>query len=264
MRDSLGAVQSVLVLGGASEIGVAIAAGLAGPRQATVILAGRHPAALDAAAETVRAAGAARVETLAFDADDTAGHAPVLAEAAALAGRDLDVVVLAFGVLGAERAAGTRTPDAGAPGPDPAGLVAMARTNYVGTVSAGLAAAHHLRGQGHGAIVVLSSVAGVRVRRANFVYGSSKAGVDGFARGLADSLRGSGVQVLVVRPGFVRTRMTEGLPDAPLATTAGDVAAATVAALAAGKELVWVPRSLGPMFTGLRHLPGAVWRRLPG
>lgn len=263
MKDSLGSVQSVLVLGGASEIGVAIAARLAGPRRATVVLAGRRPAALDAAAGVVRSAGAGRVETLPFDADDTAAHTTVLARAADLAGGDLDVVVLAFGVLGAERAAGAAAGRSGA-GPDLAGLVAMARTNYVGTVSAGLAAAHHLRGQGHGALIVLSSVAGVRVRRANFVYGSSKAGVDGFARGLADSLRGSGVQVLVVRPGFVRTRMTEGLPDAPLATTAGDVAAATVAALVSGKELVWVPRALGTVFTGLRHLPGAVWRRLPG
>ena len=74
-----------------------------------------------------------------------------------------------------------------------------------------------LRGQGHGRILVLSSVAGYRVRRSNFVYGAAKAGLDGFAKGLGEAVRGTGVSVHVVRPGFVRTKMTEGRPAAPFA-----------------------------------------------
>ena len=75
-----------------------------------------------------------------------------------------------------------------------------------------------MRARGRGTIVVLSSVAAVRPRKANFVYGSAKAGLDAFARGLADSLHGTGVRVLLVRPGFVLGRMTAGMPAAPLAS----------------------------------------------
>jgi decaprenylphospho-beta-D-erythro-pentofuranosid-2-ulose 2-reductase len=254
MKDALGAVQSVLVLGGASDIGAAIAARLAAPRHATVVLAGRQGDALRAAAVPIEEAGAARVEILPFDADDTDSHDEVMGAAAKLAGTDLDVIVLAFGLLGNQE-----TDEAGGDG-----AVRLARTNYVGTVSAGLAAARLLRSQGHGTLVVLSSVAGVRVRRANFIYGSSKAGVDGFAQGLADALAGSGVNVLIVRPGFVPTKMTAGRPAAPLATTADAVADATARALATGRQVVWVPAHLRVVFGVLRYLPRALWRRLPG
>ena len=103
---------------------------------------------------------------------------------------------------------------------DAEAAVDAAITNYVGSVSTGLLAAEQFRRQGHGLLVVLSSVAGERVRKANFVYGSTKAGLDGFAQGLGDALEGSGAKVMVVRPGFVTTKMTAGLPPAPLAATA--------------------------------------------
>jgi decaprenylphospho-beta-D-erythro-pentofuranosid-2-ulose 2-reductase len=253
MKDGLGAVQSILVLGGASDIGIAIASRLAAPRRATVVLAGRHPESLERAGSMVRAAGAGRVEALAFDAEDTDSHDAVIASAAEVAGGDLDVVVLAFGLLGdqvADEAGGT-------------GAIRLAQVNYVGGLSAGLAVARRLRAQGHGTLVVLSSVAGERVRRANFIYGSSKAGLDGFAQGLGDALAGSGARVLIVRPGFVRTKLTQGRPEAPLSTTADAVAAATVRALAADRELIWVPARLRLVFAAFRHLPRPVWRRLP-
>lgn len=252
MKDALGAVQSVLVLGGASEIGVAIAAELAGPRHATVVLAGRHPEALDVAAAQVRSAGAGRIETLPFDAADTDGHEAFADKAWALAG-DFDVVVVAFGLLGdqAEAEAGGDS------------AVRVAQTNYVGAVSISLVVSRRLRAQGHGTLVVLSSVAGERVRRANFVYGSTKAGLDGFAQGLGDALAGSGAGVLIVRPGFVTGRMTAGMDTAPMATTPDAVAKATASAIASGKELIWVPGTLRFVFAAFRHLPRPIWRRLP-
>ena len=253
MRDALGAVQSVLVLGGTSEIGLAIAAGLAAPRAATVVLAGRDPDGLKRAAAELES-GRGRVETISFDANDTSGHDQVMEEAAALAGGDLDVIVVAFGLLGDQAA-----DEAGG-----SGAVEVAMTNYVGAVSAGLAAARLLKRQGHGAIVALSSVAGERVRKANYIYGSSKAGMDGFYQGLGDSLAGSGVRVLVVRPGFVRSRMTAGMEEAPMATTPAAVAKATVRALQSGKETVWVPAPLQLVFGVFRHLPRPLWRRVPG
>ena len=139
----------------------------------------------------------------------------------------------------------------------------MVHVNYTGAVSVGLAVAAQFRRQGHGKLVVLSSVAGERVRKANFVYGSSKAALDAFAQGLGDSLAGSGASVLVVRPGFVHSRMTQGMKAAPFATTPTAVAKATAAALRSGKRTIWVPGTLRPVFSIFRHLPGWAWRRLP-
>jgi decaprenylphospho-beta-D-erythro-pentofuranosid-2-ulose 2-reductase len=252
VKDALGAVNSVLVLGGYSEIGLAIATRLAGRRQATVVLAGRDQARLGVAADEVRKAGAGRVETLAFDATDTGSHEAFVSEVSGLVG-DIDVVVIAFGLLGDQ--------DADAAGGD--GAVRLLEANYVGAVSVALPVARLLRRQGHGTLVILSSVAGERVRKANYIYGSTKAALDGFAQGLGDALAGSGAGVLIVRPGFVTGRMTEGMDPAPLATTPDAVADATVAALAAGREVVYVPGLLRFVFMVFRHLPRPVWRRLP-
>ena len=141
--------------------------------------------------------------------------------------------------------------------------VHLATVNYTAPVSVGVCLAERLRRQGHGVVVALSSVAGERVRRSNFVYGSSKAGMDGFYLGLGEALRGTGARVLVVRPGFVRTKMTEGRDPAPLSVDAADVAAAIVKGVADGSDLVWVPAALRGVMSGLRHVPRALFRKLP-
>lgn len=110
---------------------------------------------------------------------------------------------------------------------------------------------------------MMSSVAGERVRRANPVYGGTKAGIDGFAQGLGDVIAADGVHMLIVRPGFVHTRMTAGRQAAPMSTTADAVAVATVRALRARRRVVWVPAKLRYVFMVLRHLPAPIWRRLP-
>ncbi len=252
MRNAVGDVQTVLVLGGSSDIGLATAVALVGKGARTVALAARRPEALDAQETALRAAGAREVLRFAFDADDTDAHVALVADVVARTG-DLDVTVAAFGVLGDQAVDET----------DPASAVAVARTNYVGGVSVLTAVANQLRLQGHGTLVVLSSVAGERVRRSNFVYGSSKAGLDGFATGLADALVGTGAKVLVVRPGFVASKMTEGMEPAPLSTTPEAVAAATVKALDGRATVIWVPGALRLLMSGLRHVPRPLFRRLP-
>jgi decaprenylphospho-beta-D-erythro-pentofuranosid-2-ulose 2-reductase len=249
MRDSTGGVQSALVLGGSSEIGLAIARRLVADRCRRVVLAGRPSPRLDDAAAELRDAGAA-VEVVDFDAAATGTHADALRTA--FDGGDLDLVVLAFGVLG----------DQDAFDHDPAAAVEAVTVNYTGAVSAGLLVADHLRRQGHGTLVVLSSVAGVRTRRDNFVYGSTKAGLDGFAQGLGDALQGSGARVMVVRPGFVATRMTEGMAPAPFSTTAEAVADDVVEGLRRGQHTVWSPRVLGAVFGVLKVVPRPLWRKL--
>jgi decaprenylphospho-beta-D-erythro-pentofuranosid-2-ulose 2-reductase len=130
-------------------------------------------------------------------------------------------------------------------------------------VSACTALADRMKRQGHGTIVVLSSVAGQRARRSMPVYASSKAGLDQFALALDDRLHGSGVRVMVVRPGFVRTKMTHGEREAPFATDADAVADAVARGLQTGARVVWVPPVLRWVFAVFRHLPAAVWRRMP-
>ncbi len=251
MKDALGAVESALVLGGSSDIAVAIIERLAADRCRRVVLAVRDPEghAATTAAERVRAAGVSQVELVAFDAGAPQDHHRVLATTTDRIG-DVDLVLVAFGVLG----------DQAAYDDDPEAAAADAATNYAGTVSVGLQAARTLRAQGHGTLVVLSSVAAERARKTNYVYGSAKAGVDAFTQGLGDALIGSGARAMVVRPGFVHSRMTDGMEPQPFATTPEKVADAVADGLRRGREIIWVPGILRWLFVVMRHLPRPLWR----
>lgn len=251
MIDALGEPQSVLVLGGSSEIARATVLALPRRRLHRVVLAGRPSPELTQAAEALTAAGVRGVQTVDFDATITDSHAAFIDSL--FASGDIDIALLAFGVLGDQMQAEA----------DPSHAVHLATVNYTGAVSAGLHVARGMRTQGHGSIVVMSSVAGDRARRSNYVYGSTKAGLDAFAQGLGDALAGSGVHVLVVRPGMVRTRMTAGLPEAPMTTNAHDVAAAIVAGLRKGKHTIYAPAPLRIVMAAVKAVPRPVFRRLP-
>lgn len=240
----------IVIFGGRSEIGAELAAQLA--VGATVVLAARGADRLDEQIRAVRAAGAVAVHTAEFDADDLDTHGPLVARLIAEHG-PIRTAVLAFGILGDQARAET----------DAAHAVAVLQTDFVAQVSLLTHLASAMRAAGHGSLVVFSSIAGVRVRRANYVYGAAKAGLDGFANGLADALHDSGVHLLLVRPGFVIGRMTAGMQPAPLASTPAQVAAATARALARGRRTIAVPWGLRPMFVAMRLVPGFVWRRMP-
>ncbi|HZQ31418.1 MAG TPA: SDR family NAD(P)-dependent oxidoreductase [Mycobacterium sp.] len=240
----------VVIFGGRSEIGTELAVRLA--PGATVVLAARNSLRLEPQCEALREAGARAVHVAEFDADDVAAHGPLVDSLVAEHG-PITTAALAFGILGDQSRAET----------DAAHAVQIVHTDYVAQVSLLTHLAKAMRAAGRGRLVVFSSVAGVRVRRANYVYGSAKAGLDGFASGLSDALHGSGVSLLLVRPGFVIGRMTEGMSPAPFPSTPQQVAHATARALARGRRTVWVPWVLRPFFMGMRMLPGWVWRRLP-
>jgi decaprenylphospho-beta-D-erythro-pentofuranosid-2-ulose 2-reductase len=250
MINALGQPQTVLLLGGTSDIALALARSWSPTPGLHVVLAARPGERRDAAAAELEGLGAV-VEAVDFEATDTASHPALVASVAA--GRDIDVAVVAFGVLGDEEQAWQ----------DHDAAVHLAEVNYVAPVSVGVCLAERLRGQGHGVIVALSSVAGERVRRSNFAYGASKAGMDGFYLGLGEALRGSGARVLVVRPGFVHTKMTEGRDAAPLSVTAEQVATAVTKAVADGDDLIWVPAAMRGVMSGLRHVPRVLFRKLP-
>jgi decaprenylphospho-beta-D-erythro-pentofuranosid-2-ulose 2-reductase len=246
MNDALGRPGRVLLLGGTSEIGLEILTALHAPADTEVLLAGRDAQRLEAAGKALPG----QVRSLAYEATALGTHQALIDDA--FSRGDVDLVISAAGVLTPQEVL-----DA-----DPLQAGLLVETNFTGHVTTLLAAAARMRAQGHGTIVVLSSVAAIRPRKANFVYGSAKAGLDAFARGLADSLHGSGVRVLLARPGFVTGRMTAGMTPAPLATTPAAVGAAVATALRQNATVVWIPPQLAVLAAALRAVPRPLWRRL--
>ena len=252
MIDAVGNPQTILLLGGTSEIGLAICERYLRTVSARIVLAALpDDPGRDAAVAQMQAARARSVDLIDFDALDFASHPGVIE--AAFAGGDVDVAIVAFGLLG----------DPEELWQDQRKAVQIAQVNYTAAVSVGVLLGERMRAQGFGQITAMSTVAGERVRRSNFVYGSTKAGLDGFYLGLGEALREYGVHVLVIRPGQVRTRMSAHIKDAPLTVDKEDVAEIAVAAAASGKDLVWAPGAFRYVMMVLRHVPRPIFRKLP-
>ncbi|HEY1590627.1 MAG TPA: SDR family NAD(P)-dependent oxidoreductase [Solirubrobacteraceae bacterium] len=245
-------MTNVLLLGGTSEIGLAIVRRLGQDGPVTAYLVGRGRDRLESALAELKRSGVAGGVVDELDAIEAPRHREVIARAFEQAG-GFDVVVMAVGVLGAQAGLDADREEA----------LEVMETDFVGSGSLLLESLRELRARGRGTLVVLSSVAAERPRASNAIYGAAKAGLDSLAQALADATADTGVRVLVVRPGFVITRMTAGLEPAPMSTTPEAVADATVRALATGAHTVWVPGRLRVVFAIMRHLPRPVWRRLP-
>jgi decaprenylphospho-beta-D-erythro-pentofuranosid-2-ulose 2-reductase len=253
--DAVGNPQAILLLGGTSEIGLAICERYLQNAHARIVLAclPDDPGRDDAVAQ-MKAAGAKSVQLIDFDAVDTDSHPKVIDAAFAGAGpRDIDVAIVAFGLLG----------DAEELWQNQRKAVQIAEINYTAAVSVGVLLGEKMRAQGFGQIIAMSTVAGERVRRSNFVYGSTKAGLDGFYLGLGEALKPFGVRVLVIRPGQVRTRLSAHVKEAPLTVDKEYVANLAVTASAKGKELVWAPGAFRYVMMVLRHIPRPIFRKLP-
>jgi decaprenylphospho-beta-D-erythro-pentofuranosid-2-ulose 2-reductase len=250
--DAVGNPQTILLLGGTSEIGLAICERYLQNAHARILLAAMpdDPGRDDAVAQ-MKAAGARSVELIDFEATDTDSHPKMMDQA--FSGGDVDVAIVAFGLLG----------DAEELWQNQRKAVQIAEINYTAAVSVGVLLAEKMRAQGFGQIIAMSTVAGERVRRSNFVYGSTKAGLDGFYLGLSEALREYGVRVLVIRPGQVRTRMSAHIKEAPLTVDKEYVANLAVTASAKGKELVWAPAAFRYVMMVLRHIPRIIFRKLP-
>lgn len=244
--------QRILLLGGTSEIGLAIVEEYLRRVPAAVVLACRPgTSTVEDAVERLRAAGAGDVRIVDFDATATDTHAAVLGNA--WADGDIDLAIVAFGVLGDQEELWH----------DQTSAVTACHVNFTGAVSVGVLLGQRMTIQGHGQIVAMSSVAGVKVRRSSFVYGATKAGFDGFCRNLGEALAPTGVHVLVVRPGQVRTRMSAGMREAPLTVDARQVARLVRDGVDKGKAVVWAPPTFALVMLVLHHIPAPIFRRLP-
>lgn len=246
MRDATGAYRHVVLVGGTSQIGQAIVKRQIADGTRSVTLLARDPVR----AQEDLAGCRAQVTCEPLDLNQRSEF-PAISERIG-SRSDIDLVIVAIGMLGdAERAAH-----------DPVHAADIMDTTFVAPASIIGAFAEQLVSQGHGCIVVLSSVAGYRVRGENHVYGAAKAGLDGFAQGLAQRMYGTGVDILIVRPGFVHTRMTDGMDAAPFSVSADRVAADIANALRKGNRVVWSPPPLKLVMGLLRHLPSGLFRRV--
>src|ERR1700756_1223367 len=250
--DAVGNPQTLLLLGGTSELAPAICERHLQNAHGRILLAAMpdDPGRDDAVAQ-MKAAGARSVELIDFEATDTDSHPKMIDQA--FAGGDVDVAIVAFGLLGNGEELWQNQRKA----------VQIAEINYTAAVSVGVLLGEKMRAQGFGQIIAMSSAAGERIRRSNFVYGSTKAGLDGFYLGLGEALRDFGVRVLVISPGQVRTRMSAHVKEAPLTVNKEDVAELAITASAKGKELVWAPGAFRYVMMVLRHVPRPIFRKLP-
>jgi short-subunit dehydrogenase len=240
--------KSVLVLGGSSDIGRAAARAFAKAGY-NVALAGRDVAALEPDAADLRARYNVEVGLHSFDVLDTASFDGFLAGLPGLP----DVVISIVGLLGVQQNAES----------DLAHATAIMRSNYEGpALILGLFAEKFLA-RGSGTLVGVSSVAGDRGRASNYVYGSAKAGFSAFLSGLRARASRSGVHVVTVKPGFVRTKMTEGMKlIGPLTVEAPVVGDAILSAVENKTDVVYVSGKWRLVMLIIKTLPEAVFKKL--
>jgi decaprenylphospho-beta-D-erythro-pentofuranosid-2-ulose 2-reductase len=242
--------KGVLLIGGTSAIGRALARELAA-RGAALHLAARNGAELERVGADLKIRYQVPVSWSLFEATDAPSHAAFFADATH-ALRALDVVVIAVGDVG-DQAMAERDADHAR---------RVIESNYTGVISVLTPIANYLEAQGRGTIVVLSSVAGDRGRRANYVYGSAKGGLDRFLEGLRVRLSAANVRVLTVKPGLVDTRMTFGRPGLPLIASPALVARAILRGIEGKGNVMYVPWFWWWVMLGVRALPEPVFRRL--
>ena len=205
-------------------------------------LVARSKEKLTAVAQDLLVRGALRVDMIVADLDDTQAHPQMLAVATSQLGT-IDLALLAHGVLG-----------------DQAAAEPILVTNFLSAVSLLTWLASYCESQGRGTLAVISSVAGDRGRKSNYVYGASKAALDAFLSGLRNRCDRSGVQVLTIKPGFVATPMTAHIPKNRLFATPEQVASGILNAVRRRRDVVYVPWFWRPIMTIIKAVPERIFK----
>jgi short-subunit dehydrogenase len=248
MSESVRAPKRILVLGATSGIAQACIR-LWAARGDSLFLVARNADRLTAVAADASVRGAAHVDTAAADLDDTAAHPALLAHAVnSLAG--MDIAFIAFGVLG----------DSGDHSFSSA--EAVLHTNLVAPVSAITWLGDYFAQRHVGTLAVMSSVAGDRGRKSNYIYGASKAGLSAFVDGLRNRIDREGVRVMTIKPGPVRTAMTESMKGSEKFADVEKVAATLVAEIDKGTDVVYVPGIWRLIMTVVRAIPESIFKKL--
>jgi len=241
--------RRVLALGATSAIAEATLRLLA-EDGASFFLVGRDAQKLAAVRGDLITRGAAAAEVWTADLDVTAEHPAMLENAVAALG-GIDLALLAHGVLGDQATAQQ----------DYAAAEAVLRTNFLSAVSLIGWLANYCEAQNSGTLAVISSVAGDRGRKSNYIYGASKGGLDIVLQGLRHRLYGTGVQILTIKPGFVATPMTAHLPPSPLFASPARVAKDIIRAIRKGKSVVYTPPFWALIMLAVRNCPAFLFHR---
>jgi short-subunit dehydrogenase len=242
--------QRILVLGATSGIAEATCR-LWAARGDKLFLVGRNSDKLNAVAADLSVRGAGFVDTTAVDLDDCSRHAEVLSHAVnSLQG--LDVVFIALGVLG----------DAAEAEHNFAEAQKILQTNFVSVVSLLTWLASYCAQRHHGTLAVLSSVAGDRGRKSNYVYGSSKAGLSTYVDGLRNRIDREGVSVMTIKPGPVKTAMTEGMKGSGKFADVEAVASALVKSIDKRTDVVYVPGIWRIIMGVITHIPEFIFKKM--
>lgn len=235
---------TILLLGATSDIGGEIAQRICQGRD--VVCAVRDVGVGVGVEKQLLNAGASSVRTVAFEATDVESHRALVESV-----DNLTTAIVAFGILGDQELAERDEEEA----------VRIASVDYLAQVSMLTVLADVMQ---RGEIFAFSSIAGWRARRANYVYGSTKAGLDAFCQGLADRLHGSDLHLITARPGFVIGTMTNGMKPAIMSVTPDVVAEAVVSAASRGRsQTVWIPGRLAVLAFIMRLVPRPIWRHMP-
>jgi decaprenylphospho-beta-D-erythro-pentofuranosid-2-ulose 2-reductase len=248
MLNAFHSPQSVALIGATSQIGQSIVRALPLENLDACFVIARHPEDASLSLKQILPSRTKLYE-VAFQASHTHMHKEVVERL--FAEGDLDIAILALGVLGNDLELD-----------ESANALEVMNVNYVASCHLMLLIAERMKLQGHGQVLVISSFAQTRPRVDNFVYGSSKAGLDFMARGLNDTLIGTGVSIHILRPGFVRTRMTHLMPEAPFALDPDAVGKLAVKLLESGETVGYSPPILNIVASLFKLLPKNIFRKL--
>lgn len=240
----------ILVLGATSGIAEACCR-LWASRGDHLFLIARNADRLNAVAADLRTRGAGYVDTQAIDLNDTARHPDLLAHAINSLG-GLEYVLLAFGVLG-EQTQAERHFEAARD---------VLETNLVSAVSLLTWLGNYCAQRHAGTLAVLSSVAGERGRKSNYIYGASKAGLTVFTDGLRNRIDREGVRVMTIKPGPIRTAMTQNMKGSAKFADVETTAASIVKSIDAGGDVVYVPGIWRAIMLVIRAIPERFFKKL--
>jgi len=240
----------ILVLGATSAIAIGVMRPLA-EQGASFYLVARNPEKLKAVASDLETRGASAVFTCVMDLDDTAVHEAMLAEAAGKL-ETIDLALIAHGILGDQEHDQASF----------AATEAILHTNFLSAVSLITWLANYFESTHQGTLAVISSVAGDRGRKSNYVYGASKGALNIFLEGVRNRIDRSGVHVLTIKPGFVATPMTAHVPQNALFAHPAAVGRGILKAIEKRKDVAYVPPIWALIMLVIRSIPEAIFKKL--
>jgi len=218
---------------------------------ASFYLVARNPEKLKAVASDLQTRGASAIFVKVMDLDDTAAHESMLSDAAHKL-ETIDFALIAHGVLGNQehdQASYSATE-------------AILRINFLSAVSLITWLANYFEATHQGTLAVISSVAGDRGRKSNYIYGASKGALNIFLEGVRNRIDRSGVHVLTIKPGFVATPMTAHLPQNALFAHPTAVGLGILKAIEKRKDVAYVPPVWALIMLIIRSIPDRIFKRL--